>query len=75
MPPEHTGNFRGFNSPGEGGIDDIAVDMRAEIELEHVVVLEHCLVPGIGSVVRRNLVQRNTCWKAWQAVPEVNGQE
>ncbi|KFM23270.1 hypothetical protein F751_3461 [Auxenochlorella protothecoides] len=42
---------------GEGAVDDAAVDLRAKVHLHHVVVSQHRLVPGVGGVVRRHMVQ------------------
>ena len=42
----------------EGAVDDAAVDLRAEVHLHDVVVLQRGLVAAVGRVVRRHVVER-----------------
>ena len=48
---------------GEGGVDDAAVDVRAEVDLDDVVLLQHDLVPRVGRVVRRAIVDAEAARK------------
>ena len=50
----------GVEGEREGAVNDTAVDLRAKVNLAHVVVLEHRLVAGVRCVVSRNVVQRAT---------------
>ena len=42
----------------ERGVDDPPLHVRAEVDLHHVVVLQHRLVPRVGRPVRRHVVER-----------------
>lgn len=48
----------GIEGNGESAVDDPALDVCPEVDLADVVIAEHCIVSGIGSVMRGNVVQR-----------------
>lgn len=48
----------GIESNGEGAVDDPALDVCPEVDLADVVIAQHRIVSGIGSVMRGHVVQR-----------------
>lgn len=38
--------------------------MDAEINLADISVLDHCLITGVGGIVRRDMVQRASGWES-----------
>ena len=48
----------GIEGDGPGAVDYVAVDVRAEVDLAHVVVLEDSVVAGVGRVVGGAVVER-----------------
>lgn len=47
----------------EGAIDNVTIDLRAEIDLHHVVVVQHGVVTGIGRIVSGTVVYAATSWE------------
>lgn len=45
----------------EGSVNNASVDMRTEVDLHHIVVVQDSVVSGIGSVVRGYVVDRAAC--------------
>ena len=45
------------SGPGEGGVDDSPVHVRADIEFHHVGILEDGFVARVGGVMRGDVVQ------------------
>eukprot|EP00128_Syssomonas_multiformis_P013512 Colp12_sorted_trinity150504_noHs@1692 len=48
----------GVEGHGEGAVDDAASDLRAEVDLHDVAVLQHCVVSHIRGIVRGHVVDR-----------------
>lgn len=49
---------------GEGAVDNASIDMDAKVDLHHVSLLQHHLVPCVGRVVRRAVVDTQTTGEA-----------
>ena len=47
----------GVKGHSECTVDDAAIDVSPEVNLADVVILQHCVVSGIGGVVCRTVVQ------------------
>ena len=55
---------------GEGGVDDVAVHLRSEVQLHHVSVVETARVAGVRRVVRCHVVHGHACGKTHSSLDE-----